>query len=100
MEGEEKKKLCLADFEPSRDLRLEDSIRIIPLSHLADELDILIPVPSERVLRDVCVVQVDVLVVLANALGVFIQLSHGFSAEPLEERVIGRVVPGVVVQHL
>lgn len=58
--------LRLSRLEPSGHLGLEDTLRIISRRHLLNVLDVLIAVPTERVLRLVGIVEVDVLIEFAN----------------------------------
>lgn len=88
--------LNLADLEATWNLYLKHSIWIVLLGHAGDELNILLAIALERVLRLVGIIEIDVLIVRPNRFGVFTNLLQDRLAKADEEIVVPCIIPGVV----
>lgn len=70
------------------------------MRHFADILDTLVAISTERVLRAIRVVEVDVLAVLPSVPGVVVQLVQRLLRQTLEDIVVSLLLPRVIIQDL
>lgn len=94
------KYLDSADLESTWNLGLENTSGIVLGGNSADVLHVLGAITSQRILGLIGVVQVDELVIGSNRLGIGIQLRKSTGGQLVEQGIIGRVLPGVIVENL
>lgn len=80
-------------LKPARYLALKDSVGIVLLRDASKLEQVFASVATKRVLPLVGVVEVDVLIVPANALGIVSNLSDRGAADVFEELVVLWVLP-------
>jgi hypothetical protein len=75
-------------------LRLENALRIILRCQSLEELEVLLAITPQRILRLGRIVEIDIGVITSNRPREVIQLTHKCLSNPVKQRRIVDVIPG------